>query len=169
MPRRIKTRVHDVFAVPLLDDGPWVIGHVLDTPRNLFIGVHEMVVSDPRLEWSAALDSAWFLLAPTMDALLHHGRWPVVVRGELPRRPVPFPCYVVGAGSDQKLHVVDYRRTRQRLATEANLASGLLRHPFHVAPIRVQKAARAHFGFGEWDTDYNRLTYKHVASVADVV
>ena len=93
------------------------------------------------------------LVGWTMDALVHHGRWRVVMH-DYPARPdIPYPNWKLDL--EGNLCVTDFsgKHSLGRLRPdEAHLDFRWSR-----APIAFQLALEALHGFGEWREDYSKL------------
>jgi hypothetical protein len=96
------------------------------------------------------------LLAPSLDALLHHGVWPIV--GHAQPTAVVWPTYKEMVSPPDRFEAVDYTGAERRPATPRE-ASEL---PFRkvVAPIRVQNALQALYGVRDWDASFDSLRYE---------
>ena len=165
MGHRPRVKQFDVVGIPVGETGQWAIGHVLDARHNLFIGVHEQLVSDLEGDWLRTLRSPWVLLAPTMDALIWHGRWPVVGNSP-PMNAVSLPRYAVDSLGESNPVLTDYFGNRLGHARAEDIRSSKVVYRFSVAPIRVQKAIAAWFGLGQWHDSYFKLTAEYVLESA---
>jgi hypothetical protein len=94
------------------------------------------------------------LLALSLDALLHHGRWEIL--GNAPPPPIMWPVYKEGT-AEGSFVAVDHTGRVLRKLDEAEAAELPLRSV--VAPIRVQNAFAALHGAEEWNSKYEELRY----------
>jgi hypothetical protein len=94
------------------------------------------------------------LLALSLDALLHHGRWEIV--GNAPPPPITWPVYkeATAVGS---FVAVDHSGRVLRELDAAEAAELPVRSV--VAPIRVQNAFAALHGAESWNPKYEQLRY----------
>jgi hypothetical protein len=145
-------KVGSIFLIPLAT-GQAMCGQVLRVGKVLTVVVFAEATSpDHALAHAESAQPA--LLCQTFDALLHHKRWPVV--GHLPARTdFPMPTFKVSVGTPDNVIEEDIDGTRLRSLSPAE-AEAL---PFRkvVAPIRLDKAAKAMNGEGTWEPEYDSL------------
>lgn len=163
MVKRPKARIGDVFQIPL---HPGQVGHgqvvaVNSGPGPLYVVIFRRawpLDAQPDIRNIVADEIA--LVAPTMDALIWHGKWPLVgnLAPELDR--VPFPAYRITVGAADRWFVETFDHARRRLPNPGELEK--LTNPTSVAPIRLQRAIRAINGLEPWDPTWNELTYESV-------
>lgn len=152
--RNPKLREGDVFAIPLSDDRVTVGQSVCHDGAGIhflaaFGGSFESMTD---IDIDAAIAESIVFLALSADALVYHGRWPVI--GTRPvQDDLPFPAYKVGTLDGVLL--MDYRGERSRNATSAEAAE--FPYSVTVAPIRLQRALQALHGLAEWDPSYEEL------------
>ncbi len=88
MVRRPKARIGDVFQIPL-DSGRVCYGQVVAVnsgPGPLYVVVfHRVWPLDAKPDMTAIVTDEIALVAPTLDALIWHGKWPVPTTGSLKR------------------------------------------------------------------------------------
>lgn len=146
-------RAGDVFVIPV-EDEEVAVGQVLNVRLGAELLVAVMQGTCRRDEaMIVARSRAVVLMGLTMDALLHHGRWIVVGHSE-PRRDVPMPTFKVAVAPGRFVEEsLDGSKVRDVSRSEAE------RMPFRkvVAPIRIDKAAKALLGFEPWEPHYDGL------------
>ena len=163
MVKRPKARIGDVFQIPL-DPGRVSHGQVVAVnsgPGPLYVVVFRRAWAlDAKPDMTDIVADEIALVAPTMDALIWHGRWPLVgnLAPELDR--VPFPAYRITVGAADRWFVETFDHARRRLPNPGELEK--LTNPTSVAPIRLQRAIRAINGLEPWDPTWNELTYESV-------
>ena len=116
MVKRPKTRIGDIFQIPL-DSGTVSYGQVVAVnsgPGPLYVVVFRRVSpQDAKPALAAVVADDIALVAPTMDALIGHGRWPLVgnLAPELDR--VPFPAYRITVGAADRWFVETFDHARR--------------------------------------------------------
>ncbi|TMF42432.1 MAG: hypothetical protein E6I23_13550 [Chloroflexi bacterium] len=170
MVRRPKARIGDVFQIPL-DSGRVCYGQVVAVnsgPGPLYVVVfHRVWPLDAKPDMTAIVTDEIALVAPTLDALIWHGKWPVVGNRTPDLNRVPFPAYRITVGSADNWFVETFDFRRRRLPEPGELEK--LTNPFSVAPIRLQKAIGAINGLEPWDPTWDQLTYASVLARCIVV
>jgi hypothetical protein len=153
MATREKVRAGDVFAIPI-DDDQVAVGQVLNVRMGTELLVAVMEGTCRREDAvTVAATRAVLLMGLTMDALLHHGRWLLVGHSE-PRRDVPTPTFKVSVAPGRFVEEsLDGTKVRDFPASEGE------RLPYRtvVAPIRIDKAAKALLGMEAWQPHYDAL------------
>lgn len=152
-----KLKVGDVFVVPT-GDGRAGVGQVAAKYGKdayffvIFDGLIDVEASAERV--LELVEGSVLFLSLSMDAKLHAGHWTVV--GNAPvRREIPMPAYKVAMGKPGDYAVEDYSGVRRREATP--LEADALPYRKVVAPVRLEKALRAHLGLLPWDDAYDEL------------
>nr|WP_255355568.1 Imm26 family immunity protein [Agromyces sp. Soil535] len=165
---RQRPKLGDVFVVPL-DDGKFGVGQVVGTygKESYFFAIFDVVIPLEHANRQAveAVDRPVLFLALSMDAKLYAGHWRVVGQEPVPPE-VPLPAYKEAVGSPPNFEVVDYSGTRRRPATAAEAHT--LPNRKVVAPVRVEKALRAHLGLEPWLDAFNELRPEGRATTADL-
>jgi Immunity protein 26 len=97
------------------------------------------------------------LCGASEDALITHGRWPIIGVCEPDQRTV-LPIVKIKVGDRWWIETLD--RSWHRPASPADLD----RYDFRTvtAPIRFQKALQAHHSVGDWLPQFNTLTCNYV-------
>lgn len=152
-----RPREGDVFTVSA-GDGRVIVGQVVAKyGRDAF---YVAVFADPLPEecvpsgYGAVVRGELMLLALTLDAKFYVGHWTIVANTPV-HDGIPLPAYKEGVAASGLFDVVDYTGRRRRRAT-ADEATEL---PYRtiVAPVRVEKAARAVLGLEPWVAAYSDL------------
>ncbi|PZF81777.1 Imm26 family immunity protein [Jiangella anatolica] len=149
--------VGDVFTIPL-DDDRVGLGQVVGTYRvaALYLAVFDR--SLPRdVAPAVAIGSAHgplLFLALSFDAKIYAGHWTVIGRAPVDDS-IELPAYKEMVAVPPAYEVVDARGVRRRPATDVEAAS--LPNRAIVAPVRVEKALRAHVGLEPWHEAYAEL------------
>jgi hypothetical protein len=159
------SRAGDVFVIPV-GDGRFGVGQVIARYRQT--DLYYMAVFDRLIRHPSDLNSleeikqfSLLFLANSFDTMLADGGWPPLGKTS-PLAHVPFPSYKVLERG--KYFVESWDGSRKRLATEREV--DLLDNRGGVAPIRLEKALKAHLGMVEWHPSFEKLTYEHVATRA---
>jgi hypothetical protein len=153
---RPKLQVGDVVAIPL-GDGRFGVAQAAAKylkdgfSFQIFNALFPSLPSEQQAR--EALDSGVRLAGLSLDALVYHGRWPIVAR-QRPRH-VGLTVYREVRGTPDNVFLVDFHGSRARPITpEEELA---VPYRTTVAPIRLQNALRADAGLIEWDDSFNKL------------
>lgn len=161
-----KAKVGDIFEIPLVKD-VCAFGQILAKyEREMLL----LVVFDYRHEGSArppietVLASKPLLMCNSMDALIYHGRWPIVDNQAPDTRALPLPNYKVMIGG--RMHVEDYYAQKTRpLRVEEDT---ILTFRKCVAPVGVEKAVRAYWGYEPMNDRYEELRAEYALASAQV-
>jgi len=168
--KRPKARVGDIFQIPL---DTQIVGYGQVVAVNIGPGPLYVVVFNrawPREEkpdLAAIVADEIALVAPTMDALIWHGKWPLVDNLPPDLARVPFPAYRISVGAADRWFVESFDNSRRRPPKTGELEKLTL--PTSFAPIRLQKAIRAIKGLEPWDPTWDELTYESVSARCIVV
>lgn len=154
----IKSRVGDVFLVPL-GQGESVLGQIIDKYKGaLYVFVFDKRAPDR--DHKVNIDSIGqpIFAALTLDALLFHGRWPIIGNLKVDLERELKPKYKIG--SHGNCYVENFKGDPLRPATAQEEHD--LRFRTIYAPIRLDKATKAYFGCEDWDLAYDDLKYEYV-------
>lgn len=155
MARTEHLEVGAVFAVPL-DDLRCGIGQVLAEYRGgtYYLAIFESLYPSAELPSpdKAVQDDVLFL-ALSMDAKIHCGDWQIIGQHQVAPN-LPLPEYKERVGTDQ-FDVVDHSGNHRRRASKEEAANLPVRKV--VAPVRLEKALRAHYGLEPWVGAYDDL------------
>jgi hypothetical protein len=152
---KVKPKVGDVFQIPVSAEvsgfGQILAQYEREMLLMVIFAYQTKNSENPPLEQIVA--SPPLLIGNSLDAKIWHGHWPVIgnVPPDLSRFPLPH--YKVQIGQD--MCVENYNSDRARPATESELARLAFRKC--VAPIRLEKALKAHYGFGVWEESFDSL------------
>ena len=161
----ITAQVGDVFLIPI-DDGRNGVGQVVANWKGeLYIAVYDLALSDPIVDARIVLGQTPLFVALSLDAKLWHGHWPIIgnVHESVSRIPQPvFKVFVEG---------VTYVESRDRslLRPASRDEAEGLRFRNVVAPVRLQNALNAHFGLGEWLSQYDDLRFEYALESSKIV
>jgi hypothetical protein len=147
-------RPGDIFALAH-EAGVASAGQLLDkSGEQLLVLVMEGgCPDDPEAVSEAALSGRPMLLGITLDALFVHGRWKVAGNAAQ-RTDVIYPTFAVAVAPG------DYVRETfhgDQLGRIADVEVDSLPPRKVVAPIRIERAARAQRGLGPWLPQYESL------------
>lgn len=150
-------RAGEVFVLPI-DEGRVGVGQVvaLYGDRAYFFAVFDAILSEGFAPSDVVEATArpLLLLALSMDAKLFVGDWRIVA--DAPVAPdIPLPAYKELVGAPARFEIVDYTGARRREATPSEVQSFPNRKV--VAPVRLEKALRAHFGLEPWTEQFEEL------------
>jgi len=153
----VRVKTGDLFCIPL-NDAAFGLGVVAANWRSeLYIVLFAETVPSPQ---SADVNTAVLtplLASSSLDAKLFVGDWPILRSGtggtalSQPIYKVEEPDGTIAESFDRKL----------RIPVSANVAERL-QHRKGVAPVRLEKALKAHHGFGEWMAHFDELLYINV-------
>lgn len=166
MVKRLK--VGDIFIVPTGDERAGVGQVVASYGKDAYyFAVFDRVVpsADAPDQAADAVHAPVLLLALSMDAKLHAGHWTVVGHDSV-APSIPLPAYKEAVGSPGRFEVVDYSGTKRRPATQ--IEASALPNRKVVAPVRLEKALRAHLGLEPWLDDFDELRARGQVTTADL-
>jgi hypothetical protein len=150
------SKIGDIFQISI-DEERFVLGQVIDQYKaTLLVLVFDKVFprnSDIIFDFNALSP---VLLACTFDALLYNGTWPVVRNDTTDLADLRRPEFLIGP--NENCSVEDFHGRTIRKATAHDLEH--LGYRTIVSPIRVQKAAQALNGIGEWMDSFDVLKAK---------
>lgn len=163
--KRSVLAVGDVFLVPLGPDRSAAGQVVARYGDAYYFAVFERshALSGPPEPADAVRDHV-SLLALSLDARVRDGTWTVI--GNVPvSGDIRLPVYREAIGSPDQADVVDHTGTLRRRASVAE-ASALPTRKI-VAPIRLERAARAKAGLEPWQDGYSEFEPANFASGQD--
>jgi len=154
----MSVREGDVFEIPLEGDR-MALGQVAARlgPGKMpcflvvFGGFDEGRAADPQ----SLAKREIVLQAISFDVLIKLGRWPLVGHAPPVTDQIEWPEFKTMTNSPSTWVVIDLQGAFVRDATRADLRD--LPHHTSVAPIRIEKAARALAGLERWDESYDIL------------
>ncbi|MCC3271701.1 immunity 26/phosphotriesterase HocA family protein [Arthrobacter zhangbolii] len=165
--RAATPRDGDIFTIPL-GDGRVSVGQVISSFHSAYyIVVRDFAVrvDELPLRLPEALGAEPVLAGLTFDALIGHGHWKVVDNGPVDGKKY-LPAYKTGTAEMGNCMIEDFKGEVWRPATavEAEII------PFreNTAPIRFEKAMKAHMGLEPWDDSYERIRVGDVVTSADI-
>jgi hypothetical protein len=153
----VKANVGDVFLIPLEDSG-FGLGQVAgDWKGELYLLIFEHTYDTRDVDPECVLAAAPLFAALSLDAKIHNGDWPVIVRVTDNLAQIPQPVFKVDQGGRMFLESRD--RSVSRPVTQAEEESLRLRTV--VAPVRLENALKALNGIGEWNPRYEELRFTY--------
>ncbi len=146
-----------VFTIPL-SDGKFGVGQIIfDNDLELYAVLFDAMFDTPPTDPAIVEDLRPLFASLTLDALLKNKRWQIIGKNmeNLPRMALP----VFKLGTDRRITAesLDYCKTKPISRSDAET----LRYRTFVAPIRLQNALKAHFGFAESESRYAELSYDY--------
>lgn len=146
-------KIGDVFLVPI-DETRVAMGQVAgDWNGELYLVIYDGVHVADKCEAAEIVKERPLFAALSLDAKLHNGDWPIIgnILDNVPE--IPQPVFKINHGSE--LFVISRDRLTFRPASENEAAFLRLRKV--VAPVRLEKALKAHNGVGDWNAAYDEL------------
>jgi len=159
--------VGDVFTFPVGDEHLGVVQVVGIYAKDvLYFAVFEPVAL-PLLTGvpEDATTTQVLFLAPSLDALIHVGRWKYAANSPVQCGSL-LPAYKETLGVGSHVNVVDFSGELRRPASEAE--ADRLTNRVVVAPIRIEKAVRAHCGLEPWHDAFDRLKPGATATTSEM-
>jgi hypothetical protein len=155
MSKRIKTKIGDVFLIPLAENR-FGIGQVSASwEGELYIVIFETVYTSTQVNADEILGKRPILAALSLDALIWNGQWPIIGSITSNLSDLPHPTYKVNEG-----HIV-FVESRDRLTSRPATSEEerILKFRTVVAPIRLENALKAYHGIGEWQPRFDELNF----------
>jgi hypothetical protein len=149
----IRAKVGDVFLVPL-DGKSWALGQIVSAWNDeLYVAIFGQKLETPELDPHSVDGQEPVYLALTLDAKLFHGDWPILGNLRENLADFPQPAFKVRQSGVVHIEARDRSISRPASPTEAEI----LRYRTVSSPAMLEKAIRAHFGFGEWSPHYDEF------------
>lgn len=160
----IRAEPGDVFLIPLGDKGYGIGIVAAKWQSELYLVVFSETVAgiDALTDLDVATHTPLFA-SSSLDAKIWHGHWPIVKRGEN-LNGIQQPIYKVQEPSGWVAESFD-RRFRNVIAEDV---VDELRFRKCVAPIRLERALKAHIGDGDWLPAYDEFRYEEVLKSREV-
>jgi hypothetical protein len=130
--------------------------------QSLYVCIFDALVDDESGGSKAISGMTPFIGACTLDAFFFHGFWHVVDNTTVDRDVILTPVFKVEYNG--RTYVESFEGELLRPATPEEVE--FLRYRVVVAPVRVDKAVKAHFGDGPWEPAYENLRYSYAAESA---
>jgi hypothetical protein len=154
----IRTKIGDLFSVPL-DGRKAGLGIVASMWNSeLYLILFKEVFEADAIPKNLDIKSLQpFIASSSLDAKIWHGHWPIIANSKnlewviQPTYKIKEPIGWVAESFDRK----------QRMRISDELAEGL-KYRKCVAPVRLEKALKAHNGYVEWNPIYDELLYSTV-------
>ncbi len=160
-----RTRLGNVFLLPI-DERRFGIGQIAgDWKGELYFVIYDAVHRTSEVDPSSVIGARPLFAALSLDAKIHHGDWPVIGNITEGLSQLPQPVFKVSVGNEMFLESRDRSEFRPASTKEAEA----LRFRTVVAPVRLEKALKAHHGIGEWDAAYNELLAEYAYESAKLV
>ena len=155
--KRHKTKLGDIFRIPLSEDESGFGQIVADDSEGILL----MVLFDYKAkncdspELTDIVASEPLFISDSVDAKLWHGDWPIIgnMPPDLKRFPLPNHRVDIYYGVT---YVESYYGDRRRPATAEEFRK--LKDQTSEAPIHLENALKAYYGFIEWDDSFDELT-----------
>jgi hypothetical protein len=154
----------DNFLVPI--GGQFCPGRVVDKyKQSLYVCIFDILVSG-EVDSSAGVSGMTpFIGACTLDAFFFHGFWRITDNVSVDDSTIRTPVFKVEHNGRTYIESFEGKLLRQATPDEAEL----LRYRVVVAPVRVDKAVKAHFGDGPWESAYENLRYSYAEESARLI
>ena len=151
--KRVVLKAGDVFEM-LVPDGRLGYGTIIIGGKCPYIIVHSGLYSARPSMNELASDSIAFV-GWTMDALVYHRRWTLVMKGYPSRHDIPYQNCKVKRGD--QIVATDFSG-RVILGPITLSEAEILDFKSSWSPIIFQDALEALHGFGEWKPNYDEIT-----------
>jgi hypothetical protein len=156
----MKLKIGDIFTIPITDTRIG-IGKIINRPNkdSLLIVVYDVTLDKNIIPGLKELcDNDILLLGHTLDAKLYHKHWAVIGNYTENITEIYLPYYKLGTPPSD-IYIVNYKGECLRRATIKEFDA--LDYQSIVAPIRYEKALKAHFNLLDWDESYDALLYSN--------
>ncbi len=150
-----KAIVGDVFQVPISEECVG-FGQILAIYKEemLLMAIFDMRAGYDEVPSIESIISARpIFICNSLDAKIWHGQWKIIGNHPPDSAKILLPNYKVKVGDG--FYVENYAADKTRLCKNEELAS--LEFRSCVAPIRLENALKAHWGFVPWNDAYNAL------------
>jgi hypothetical protein len=149
----IQVKVGDVFLVPL-DGESWALGQLVSAWNDeLYVAIFGQKVETQQVDPHSVVAQEPVFLALTLDAKLFHGDWPILGNVQENLSSFPQPAFKVRQSGVVYIESRDRTVSRPASSSEAEI----LRYRSVSSPAVIEKAVRAHFGFGAWSPHYDEF------------
>lgn len=152
----------DVFLVPI-DSTRVGLGQIVDVlPSELYVVLYANAwkASSPPAP-QEVVDQAVLFASLTLDAKLYHGDWTIIGNVTNNLANIKLPLSKVRISGEMHIESHDGRWSRHATPEEAEQ----LRFRKTVAPVRLEKALKAHYGILEPHPAYDELRYDLVVDL----
>lgn len=149
--------VGDVFLISI-DEARWGIGQVAGAWKGeLYIVIFDALFDNDNADPRSVIAAKPMFAALSLDAKIHNGDWPIIGNWTTNLASFPQPVFKVNQGGFIFLESRDRSIFRPASKEEAKI----LRFRTVVAPVRLEKALKAHNGVGRWDPRYDDLLFDY--------
>jgi len=157
----VSVKTGDNFLIPVGQQ--YCPGQVVGKyKQSLYICAFDMLVDGEDCSSEKVAGSAPFIGACTLDAFFFHGFWRVTKNTVVDRDAIQTPVFKVEYNGRPYIESFEGKLLRPATPEEAVA----LRYRVVVAPVRVDKAVKAHFGDGPWEPAYEDLRYSYTEESA---
>lgn len=155
----------DVFLIPITD-GNWVYGQILDDRYGeLYVAIFEGTFVEDEIELDNVKKLKPFILALTLDSLLWHGEWKII--GNYTANLSGFPELFFKVEENGQL-IMESRNRSLSIKISKKIAEKLMYRTV-VAPVRIENAVLAYYGFQDWQFDFDKLKVDYALKCKDLV
>ncbi len=152
-----KAKLGDVFLVPI-EGSRTGIGQIAgDWKGELYVIIYDAVYGDENVDPKSVIGANPLFAALSLDAKIHNGDWRIIGNVIENLDSIPQPVFKVNQDGEVFLESRDRSMTRPASGAEAEA----LRLRTVVAPVRLEKALKAHNGVGDWNPRYDELRYDY--------
>ena len=168
MTASVRAATGDIFKIPVSEDD-CCYGRVVDRNQYLlYLAVMEDVWKTELTPSISDLVSGNIVLAAlSTDAMIWHGRWPIVGNDTRYLEKIVRPIYKLEYLKSNETKIVSMFGDEIQDADPDQ--ARILKNQKVVAPIRLGNAAKALNGFGEWLDKYEDLRYSSILRWAEVL
>ena len=160
----VTVRRGDVFLIPIDDDNN-VAGQIVGNPDGeLYLAVFEGLMDGRNFDFQEITRRPIMLLCLSLDAKLWHGDWEIIGNYDANLAQIPNLFFQVETLKGTMVESRDLNFSRPAGQEEKSV----LRRRKVVAPIRVEKAAKAFYGAVPWDDIYDDLKPDYAYKVSEM-
>jgi len=153
----IQVKAGDFFCVQLHTNSFGLGVVAAKWNSELFVVMFEETIVAPRSEEIDFSVLTPLLASSSLDAKLYHGDWPIV-KEDTNITALNQPIYKV---EESQGTIAESFDRKIRVTVDSSIAEQL-QYRKGVAPIRLEKALKAHHGDGVWEPHFNELLYQEV-------
>lgn len=155
---KVQRKLGDIFLIPATED-MFLVGQIMGVHfgAELYVGVWDTLVPQSYRDIEIIVKGLPWIGALTLDALIWHGRWPIIGNRTDNIETVPQPYFKLREKGTYVIVGAELEAIRGATADEVLK----LRNKTVVAPIHIQKAVEARCGQAEWTSDYDELLIEY--------
>jgi hypothetical protein len=151
--KRIRLKAGDVFEMPV-SNGKFGYGTIIVCRKIIYVIIHKRLYLRAPAIGQLTSDEIAFV-GWTMDAMIYHGDWTVVLHDYPTRSDIPYPNWKVEL--EGQMVVTDFTGERFLGPIGADEVD-LLDFQTSRSPMVFQHALEALHGLGEWNQGYVEMT-----------